>query len=360
MEFPYRFERLGMLMEPDPADPNELEGTLNPAAAVDAAGEIVLFPRVVAAGNVSRIGRARVRFAHGVPTGVRREGVVLAPDRSWERGAGHGGVEDPRITRIDALNRWLMTYVAWGPLGPRTALAVSTDLVRWQRLGPLVFRYDDGTDVDLNLVCNKDVVVVPEPVTGPDGRPALAVLHRPMWGEGIDGDHHWGAYSPAAASAPGLAIWLSYLDLDGARRDPGLLTVLYGHREVMRPERDWEVGKIGAGAPPVRVREGWLLTYHGVAEDDTYRAGAALLKADDPATVLARSATPLLSPDTEAERTGTVDNVVFPTALLPHRTGLLCFYGMADSRIGAARMVRSPVPVVDRSEPAAIGKGVLS
>jgi predicted GH43/DUF377 family glycosyl hydrolase len=348
VEFPYRFERLGVVMEPDPADPHEAEGTLNPAAAIDDGGAIVLFPRLVAAGNVSRIGRARVRFDRGVPTEVSREGVVLAPDRSWERGAGHGGVEDPRITRVEALDCWLMTYVGWGPLGPRTALAVSSDLTHWRRLGPLVFGYDDDTaDVDLNLVCNKDVVVLPEPVTGPDGRPALAVLHRPMWGDGIDGAG-LGGYTPPGVSAPGLAIWLSYVDFERARSDPRLLTVLTGHREIMRPEQGWEVDKIGAGAPPVRVREGWLLTYHGVATDEpggaVYRAGAALLSPDDPGTVLARSAAPLLSPDTAAERSGSVDNVVFPTALLPHQTGLLCFYGMADSRIGAARLVRSPAP----------------
>ena len=326
MSFPYRFERLGVVMEPDPAEPHEVEGTLNPAAAIDGSGAVVLFPRLVAAGNVSRIGRARVTFAGGVPTEVRREGVVLAPDRSWERGDGHGGVEDPRITRVEALDRWLMTYVAWGPLGPRTALATSTDLVRWERLGPLVYGYDDTAGVDLNLVCNKDVVVLPEPVAGPGGRPALAVLHRPMWGEGF------GGYRRGAA----LSIWLSYMDLDR-------LTVLTGHREIMRPERDWERDKIGAGAPPVRVREGWLLTYHGVSggpDKAVYRAGAALLDPDDPGVVLARSAEPLLEPDTAEERSGTVSNVVFPTALLPHQAGLLCFYGMADSRIGAARLVR--------------------
>jgi beta-1,2-mannobiose phosphorylase / 1,2-beta-oligomannan phosphorylase len=330
VDFPYRFERLGVVMEPDPADPHEVEGALNPAAAIDGSGSVVLFPRLVAAGNVSRIGRARVRFAGGVPTEVRREGVVLEPDRSWERGEGHGGVEDPRVTRVEALGCWLMTYVAWGPLGPRTALARSTDLVRWERLGPLLYGYDDRTDLDLNLVWNKDVVVLPEPVAGPDGRPALAVLHRPMWGE------EPGRYRRGAP----LSIWLSYVDLDR-------LTVLTGHREIMRPERDWERDKIGAGAPPVRVREGWLLTYHGVAggpDKAVYRAGAALLDPHDPGVVLARSAEPLLEPDTVEERSGTVSNVVFPTALLPHQAGLLCFYGMADSRIGAARLVREGSP----------------
>ncbi|MCO5970573.1 glycoside hydrolase family 130 protein [Actinoallomurus soli] len=341
---PYRFERLGVVMSPDPDDPAEAEGTLNPGGAVTPAGEIVLFPRIVTDGNVSRIARATVTFEDGVPTGVRREGLVLKPDRSWERASDHAGVEDPRVTRIDALDRWLMTYVAYGPLGPRTALAVSADLIVWRRLGPLVYVYDDDADVELNLVCNKDVVILPEPVAGPDGRPALAVLHRPMWGEALDG-RELGRYTPAGHDGEGLSIWLSYIDLEAARADPRMLMVLSGHREIMKPEQPWEWTKIGAGPPPIRVQDGWLLVYHGVGPTgdggQVYQAGAALLDADDPGYVLARSKEPLLSPESEQERVGTVDNVVFPTALLPHETGLLCFYGMADARIGAARLVRS-------------------
>jgi predicted GH43/DUF377 family glycosyl hydrolase len=351
MPFPYRFERLGVVMEPDPADPHEVEGTLNPAGALDPDGDILLFPRLVARGNVSRIGRARVEFAGGVPTGVRREGLVLEPRRSWERADDHAGVEDARITRVEALDRWLMTYVAWGPLGPRTALAVSDDLRTWRRLGPLVFVYDDASDVDLNLAVNKDVVVVGEPVSGPEGRPCLAVLHRPMWGEGLDEAKRIGAYTPPGLKPGGLAIWMSYIDLETAGTDERRLTVLTGHRELMRPEQPWESTKIGAGAPPVRVREGWLLTSHGVSPDGAggqiYRAGAALLDRHDPGIVRDRSVEPLMSPELDGEQVGAVGNVVFPTALLPHRTGLLCFYGMADSRIGAARLIRS----ADRRDP---------
>lgn len=343
--FPYRFERLGVVMSPDPDDPAEAEGTLNPGGALTPDGGIVLFPRIVAEGNVSRISRATVAFSGGAPSGVHRAGTVLAPDRGWERASGHAGVEDPRVTRIDALDCWLMTYVAYGPLGPRTALAVSTDLNAWRRLGPLVFVYDDAADVELNLVWNKDVVILPEPVTGPSGRPALAVLHRPMWGETLDGGV-LGRYVPAGHDADGLSIWLSYIDLDAARADRRMLTVLRGHREMMKPEQPWESTKIGAGPPPIRVQGGWLLVYHGVSAAGagggrTYRAGAALLDADDPGYVLARSKEPLLEPESPDELVGTVDNVVFPTALLPHETGLLCFYGMADARIGAARLVRS-------------------
>ena len=53
---------------------------LNPAAGHTPDGRLHLLPRVVAAGNVSRIGLAEVVVDDGVPVGVDRRGIVLAPD----------------------------------------------------------------------------------------------------------------------------------------------------------------------------------------------------------------------------------------------------------------------------------------
>ena len=57
--------------------------------------------------------------------------------------------------------------------------------------------------------------------------------------------------------------------------------------------------------------------------------------------MLARSTEPLLSPESEEERSGTVDNVVFPTAIEEVDGRHFVFYGMADSRIGVAELERS-------------------
>ena len=58
----FKLQRLGMLMEPEPGNPQEIEGVLNPAAVRGPDGALYLFPRLVARGNYSRIGIARVRF----------------------------------------------------------------------------------------------------------------------------------------------------------------------------------------------------------------------------------------------------------------------------------------------------------
>ncbi len=56
----FQLRRLGVLMEPEPGNPLEAAGVLNPAAARGPDGQLYLFPRLVARGNYSRIGIARV------------------------------------------------------------------------------------------------------------------------------------------------------------------------------------------------------------------------------------------------------------------------------------------------------------
>ena len=348
---PYSMQRLGVVMAPEPGSAIEIEGVLNPASAEAPDGTLHLLPRLVARGNVSRIGLARVVIDDGVPVGVERRGVVLEPETAWERGATHGGVEDPRVTFVPRLGVNVMTYVAFGPLGPRIAIAVSDDLVTWRRLGPVLFGFEPEWDVDLNLYPNKDAVFFPEPVPGPDGEPCYAMLHRPMWRADWLG---LAASLPAPASIgddrPG--IWISYIKAAAVEADVRAITLLHGHRCVALSEFDYESAKIGAGPPPIRVPEGWLLVHHGVEGElaagfdpgvggsAVYCAGAMLLDPDDPSRVLDRTPDPLLRPETPDELVGTVANVVFPTAIATIGDRQFVFYGMADARIGVAELTR--------------------
>jgi predicted GH43/DUF377 family glycosyl hydrolase len=346
-EFPYTLARAGVIMTPVPGDELEAEGVLNPGTGHGPDGALYLLPRMVATGNVSRVGLARVVISDGVPTGVEREGVVLSPDRGWERGAANSGVEDPRITFIPRLGLHVMTYVAYGPFGPRTAIATSIDLREWTRLGPAHFEYQDELDTDLNLFHNKDTVFFPEPVTSPDGVESFAVLHRPMWdlGEVKPGE---GVRLPAGVEDPRQSIWISFVPLDDVLSDIRNLVHWRGHSVLAVPEAPFEELKIGGGPPPVRVPEGWLVLYHGVTgtidnafaqqQNVNYAAGGMILDADDVTRVIARTTTPLLEAETEDERSGIVPNVVFPTAIEEIDGQLFVFYGMADSKIGVARI----------------------
>jgi predicted GH43/DUF377 family glycosyl hydrolase len=348
----WALRRLGVLMTPDPGDPREAWGVLNPACARGRDGQLYLFPRLVAEGNFSRVGRARVVFDDGgTPAAVERLGVVLEPDEAWESNTATAGVEDPRITFVQSLDLYVMTYAAYGPLRPRIGLAVSSDLEHWQRLGPAWFAYEPALRTDVNLYSNKDATLFPEPVRAPDGRPAYALLHRPTW------DLSWisqdaGQPLPAGVRDPRPGIWVSFAPAEEVARDLPALVRFTQHRPVALPQQGWEEVKIGAGTPPVRTPEGWLVVYHGVSGELEpgawpqrklrYAAGAMLLGTEDVTTVVRRTVAPLLEPDTAEERDGIVPNVVFPTAIDARGDGDAdVFYGMADSRIGVARLHRT-------------------
>ncbi len=355
-EVPYTLTRLGILMKPDPNEPFEAEGVLNPAAAWGPDGRLYIFPRLVGKGNVSRIGVGEIIIEDGVPVRVERLGVALAPDRGWEHGNEHGGTEDARITWIAELERYVMTYVAFGPLGPQSALAVSTDLMEWKRLGPIQFAYVDELDTDLNLFPNKDTVWFPELVPGPNGELCFALLHRPMWDLAFL--HQENPPIPAGITDPRPAIWMSYVRAHDALADITALCRPFGHRLVASSKYDWEVLKIGGGPPPIRVPEGWLLLHHGVSgsidgdgfqpenlRNVYYAAGGMILDDEHPERVIARTSEPLMRPETDEEMTGQVPNVVFPTAIFEIDQSLFVLYGMADSQIGVARLERAETPV---------------
>jgi len=345
----FKLQRLGMIMEPDPSNPQEVDGVLNPGAARGPDGELYLFPRLVAKGNFSRIGIARVRFnGGGDPTGVERLGIALEPEAEYELRPGGGGCEDPRVTFVEPLKRYIMTYTAFSALGPRIALAESEDLFHWRRLG--LATYAHWHNMELANVDDKDASLFPVAIPNSTGKLELGMLHRPLFA---------GTRAKELAHQPGTrevdldreSIWISYCPaafLSGAVVCLGRFT---SHHRLATPVSPWERLKIGAGTPPILTKHGWLIVYHGVSELPVsdgghplcYSAGVMVLSERHPRLIRYRSVQPVLTPTLPEERDGIVANVVFPTGIdrrddlgTPDRFDV--YYGMADNRIGVARL----------------------
>lgn len=353
-----KLQRLGVIMKPEKGNGNETEGVLNPAAVRGPDGALYLFPRLVAKGNYSRIGIAKVLFNDaGDPVGVERLGIALEPEADYEkRPDGGGGCEDARVTFVVPLQRYIMTYTAFSPAGPRIALAQSTDLLHWKRLG--LAHFAPYKLIDFNGINNKDACMFPLPVSSPHQHTAaMAMLHRPLFYSTSPeetkhkpvnrriGDHH-------------ECIWISYCHINQERPKPGYLPkadqlpTFVSNQPLALPVEPWEKLKIGAGTPPVLSKHGWLIIYHGVSNlqpvsDNShqlsYSAGIMILDKENPQKILHRSRHPVLSPDLPEERVGIIDNVVFPTGIdrrddlgQPNRFDV--YYGMADNRIGVARL----------------------
>ena len=124
----FQLRRFGLVMEPEPGNPHEVEGTLNPAAVRGPDGQLYLFPRLVATGNYSRIGIARVRFDEtGDPCGVERLGIAFEPEADYEvRSDGRAAAARIRVLHfVERFGHYVMTYTALSAAGPRIALARS-------------------------------------------------------------------------------------------------------------------------------------------------------------------------------------------------------------------------------------------
>ncbi|QDV78365.1 glycosidase [Botrimarina mediterranea] len=347
-----QLKRLGRIMEPEPGNLLEVEGVLNPAAVRGPDGQLYLFPRLVARGNYSRIGIARVKFNDaGDPCGVERLGIALEPKADYElRPDGSGGCEDPRITFIEPLQRYVMTYTALSSRGPRIAPAISEDLFHWERMGLAIFIPYEG--VEFNDVDNKDSLLFPVAIPDPDGRPSMAIIHRPLFpGTGPDETLH--CRYPRVVDILRESIWISYHSLvDEVCDKHHHLCHFDMHDRLATPVSPWETLKIGGGTPPILTKHGWLMVYHGVSEvrepdkassDLCYSAGLMVLSREHPRKILYRSTEPVLTPLLPQERHGTISNVVFPTGIdrrddlsTPDRFDV--YYGMADNRIGVTRL----------------------
>ncbi len=339
---------LGEVMAPEPGNAQEVEGVLNPAAARGPDGQLYLFPRLVARGNYSRIGIARVQFdSAGDPVGVERLGTVLEPEADYERRAdGSGGCEDPRITFVAPLQRYLMTYTAHSSVGPRIALAESVDVWHWRRLGLVTFApYDD---ISFAGVDNKDASIFPIAIDNPDGQPSLAMLHRPLF-PGTLPEEIACQSVPRVVDRDKESIWISYCPMALMGSGPGEFSGL--HR-LATPVAPWEQLKIGGGTPPILTRFGWLILYHGVSlmaplnkanHQLCYSMGAMVLATAHPRDIRYRSAEPLLTPLVTQANRETKAYVVFPTGIdqrndisTPDRFDI--YFGMDDSCIGVARL----------------------
>jgi predicted GH43/DUF377 family glycosyl hydrolase len=194
---------------------------------------------------------------------------------------------------------------------------------------------------------DKDGAFFPEPVISPSGVRSLALYHRPMLRlSTIDGR---GAI-PTLLDLPPTereSTRIGYIPLESVRED---ITNLLHVREsalVLAPDSQWCRIKTGGGTPPVRIEEGWFSLYHGVdaIEDGEgrykmrYSAGFVVHDLERPHIVRYHSRTPAMSPEGVDETHGIVANVVFPTAIdVREDRSFEFYYGMADARIGRARL----------------------
>ncbi len=312
----------------------EKVGVLNPAALRD--GDLVhLFYRAVGVDNLSSIGYC----ALDGPLKVKRRNIepLLVPEFPYES----SGLEDPRLVKIEAT--YYLTYTAYDGKNALGALAISTDLIHWEKLGVVVpqitlEKYNALTETDdfftahygayneyggiihysdsNYLVWDKNLVFFPRRING-----QLCFFHR------------------IKPNIQIVVFFSNILELTTTFWESYILHL--NEHIVLKPKYTHESSYVGGGCPPIETPDGWLVIYHGVNNTMlgyVYSACAALLDLNDPQIEIARLPYPIFSPEYSWELKGEVDNVCFPTGAVLFDDTLYIYYGAADERIACASL----------------------
>lgn len=205
------------------------------------------------------------------------------------------GIEDCRVATFQD-GRFFLTYTAVSSSGYGVGLRVTRDWQTYENLGLVL------------PPANKDCAIFEEKVAD-----QYVCLHRPS-GVIVGGHYIWLGWSPD------LRHWGGHTCL--AKTRPGL----------------WDSVRIGAGAAPIKTKEGWLVIYHGADQQHRYSLGALLLDLKDPTCVRARSAEPLMEARMPYELLGFFGNVVFTNGHVLNGNEITLYYGASDTVICSGQL----------------------
>jgi beta-1,2-mannobiose phosphorylase / 1,2-beta-oligomannan phosphorylase len=251
-------------------------------------------PRVIRTSTVhylTSISHLRIaRSKNGVDFEIDKKPAMF-PENKYES----FGIEDPRITQING--KYYISYSAISYItGIAICLASTTDFITFTRHG-VIFMPD-----------NKDVAIFPERIKG-----KYCALSRP---EPVE----FGVKDMWISESTDLVCWGNHTRLMGTR------------------EGYWDNERIGCGAVPFRIEEGWMEIYHGSSKDNRYCLGAVLLDANKPWRIIARREKPIIEPEMDYELNGFFGNVIFTCGVLYEQGKVKIYYGAADTCIAYAEI----------------------
>lgn len=297
----------------------------NPAAVVRNDTVFLLFraednPGAELGGRTSRIGLAW--STDGIHF-TRHPHPVLYPDRDaympWDY---PGGVEDPRVVELED-GSYLMLYTSWNRQTARLSSATSTDLVHWEKQGPVFETAHGGAFLDH---WSKSGAVVTELRNG-------RLIARKTGGRYL---MYWGELFVNLATSEDGRDWTPTLDAAGDLQQAFTPT-----------PGDFDSHLVEPGPPALFTEEGILLLYNGKnlsgegagksTPEGTYCGGQVLFDAENPGQVLRRLEAPFICPTLPHEVSGQYKaGTTFIQGLVYFRDQWFLYYGTADSMVGVA------------------------
>jgi predicted GH43/DUF377 family glycosyl hydrolase len=272
----------------------ESAGTFNPSVVLRD-GKIIMLYRAQDKGGTSRLGYAEstdgIHFA-------RRQEPVLSPEEDYEK---DGGVEDPRLVRFG--DTYYLTYTGYNKKDAQLCLAISQDLIHWERKGVILPAYKGRW----NVRWTKSGAIVPEKIAA----------------------KYWMYYlgtTPDKNDQMGLASSTDLLHWTDATDAPVL--------PVRAGKFDSRVAE--PGPAPIMTPKGIVLIFNGADDKLVYRTGVAVFDRNDPQVLISRTEDGIFAPEKSWEKVGQVPNVVFVEGMVRQSERYLFYYGGADANVGVA------------------------
>lgn len=289
-------------------------GVFNPAAIIIKDKTHLLF-RAIGNDGISRIGYAAssdgvvIDDLHPEPVFyLKKSHFCSGPTKGeynpilYPSGGSWGGCEDPRIVKIDqqiymtfnAFDGWNFIRVGYTTIKEKDFVAGKWNWTRPKLISP-------AGEI------NKNWVIFPEKING-----QFAILH---------------SLTPE--------IQIDYVDsLDDLASGRKEIKSKFGRKA---PRRTWDTWIRGAGPPPLKTPDGWLVFYHAIGchEPSRYKLGVMLLDLKNPKKILARSSSPILLPDMWYENDWK-PGIVYACGAVINNDILHIYYGGGDKFVCVA------------------------
>jgi beta-1,2-mannobiose phosphorylase / 1,2-beta-oligomannan phosphorylase len=276
----------------------ESKAVFNPAT-IYLNGKVHILYRAMSEDNTSTIGYATSK--NGIQIDYRAKSPVYIPREQFELkkvSNFNSGCEDPRLSIFE--DKIYMLYTAYDGKTPGVALTSITKEnflnQKWIWSKPVI--------ISPSKLHDKDAALFPEKING-----KYVIIHRLK--HNMDLSFH------------------SDLNFKSGQK-------LEEYKWIIPRKGMWDSVKVGLNSPPIKIKEGWLIIYHGVSKHRKYRLGAVLVDHNDPTKIIHRTKEPIFEPETGYEKVGMVPNVVFPCGAVVIGDKLFIYYGGADKVAGVA------------------------
>ncbi len=293
------------LISPEPNNDWESWQTFNPGVVL-LNNKVHFIYRAIGTDGLSRLGYAvssdGLTIDERLPNPAY-EHAVKEPKfsiYSYFSGGSWSGAEDPRLVSVEGDDSVYMTYTACD---------------NGLRVGLTSIKINDF--LNKNWKWNKPKLISP-----------LGQIHKNwlLFPEKINGK-----YAILHSIKPNIQI--AYVD-NLEFSDDKCIESFHGG-----PARSdgWDKWIRGAGAPPIKTKDGWLLFYHAMDDDwSKYKVGAMLLDLNNPTKILHRSNEPILEPQESYENSGSKAGVVYASGAIVKDGNIFVYYGGADNYVCVA------------------------